>query len=146
MLAKELATGKECASNEHSIILNDIHTYMIIIKGTKLMSICFPVKIIEKNHIRKENKAHYVIREKDILSSIDHPFFVKLFFTFQDSHKLCILFRVKLWCWAVKLWNEIKCVFVKLIITLLKCSKLLIHQILPSVMQRMENYLDTFAK
>lgn len=94
MLAKELATGKECASNGHSIILNDIHTYMIIIKGTKLMSICFPVKIIEKNHIRKENKAHYVIREKDILSSIDHPFFVKLFFTFQDSHKLCILFRV----------------------------------------------------
>jgi len=49
------------------------------------------VKILEKNHIRKENKAHYVFREKDILSSIDHPFFVKLYFTFQDSHKLCIL-------------------------------------------------------
>uniref|UniRef100_A0A8C1CS79 3-phosphoinositide-dependent protein kinase 1 n=2 Tax=Cyprinus carpio TaxID=7962 RepID=A0A8C1CS79_CYPCA len=59
VLAKELATGKEYA-----------------------------MKILEKNHIRKENKAHYVIREKDILSSIDHPFFVKLFFTFQDSHKL----------------------------------------------------------
>uniref|UniRef100_A0A8C0YI35 3-phosphoinositide-dependent protein kinase 1 n=1 Tax=Cyprinus carpio carpio TaxID=630221 RepID=A0A8C0YI35_CYPCA len=59
VLAKELATGKEYA-----------------------------MKILEKNHIRKENKAHYVIREKDILSSIDHPFFVKLYFTFQDSHKL----------------------------------------------------------
>ncbi|XP_016361468.1 3-phosphoinositide-dependent protein kinase 1-like isoform X3 [Sinocyclocheilus anshuiensis] len=59
VLAKELATGKEYA-----------------------------MKILEKNHIRKENKAHYVIREKDILSSIDHPFIVKLFFTFQDSHKL----------------------------------------------------------
>ncbi|XP_052408215.1 3-phosphoinositide-dependent protein kinase 1 isoform X2 [Carassius gibelio] len=59
VLAKELATEKEYA-----------------------------MKILEKNHIRKENKAHYVIREKDILSSIDHPFFVKLFFTFQDSHKL----------------------------------------------------------
>ncbi|TRY86253.1 hypothetical protein DNTS_015828 [Danionella cerebrum] len=59
VLAKELATGKEYA-----------------------------MKILEKNHIRKENKVHYVIREKDILSSIDHPFFIKLFFTFQDSHKL----------------------------------------------------------
>ncbi|XP_067238596.1 3-phosphoinositide-dependent protein kinase 1a isoform X2 [Chanodichthys erythropterus] len=59
VLAKELATGKEYA-----------------------------MKILEKNHIRKENKAHYVFREKDILSSIDHPFFVKLYFTFQDSHKL----------------------------------------------------------
>ncbi|XP_016324236.1 3-phosphoinositide-dependent protein kinase 1-like isoform X2 [Sinocyclocheilus anshuiensis] len=59
VLAKELATGKEYA-----------------------------MKILEKNHIRKENKAHYVIREKDILSSIGHPFFVKLYFTFQDSHKL----------------------------------------------------------
>lgn len=57
--------------------------------------ICFSVKILEKNHIRKENKAHYVFREKDILSSIDHPFFVKLYFTFQDSHKLCILFGSK---------------------------------------------------
>ncbi|XP_051572245.1 3-phosphoinositide-dependent protein kinase 1-like isoform X1 [Myxocyprinus asiaticus] len=59
VLAKELATGKEYA-----------------------------MKILVKNHIRKENKAHYVIREKDILSSINHPFFVKLYFTFQDSHKL----------------------------------------------------------
>lgn len=77
--------------------------------------ICLSVKILEKNHIRKENKAHYVFREKDILSSIDHPFFVKLYFTFQDSHKLCILFTLVLSC-------EIKSVFVKLIITLLKCS------------------------
>nr|XP_055045884.1 3-phosphoinositide-dependent protein kinase 1a isoform X1 [Misgurnus anguillicaudatus] len=59
VLAKEQATGKEYA-----------------------------MKILEKNHIRKENKAHYVMREKDILSSITHPFFVKLYFTFQDSHKL----------------------------------------------------------
>ncbi|KAA0705434.1 3-phosphoinositide-dependent protein kinase 1 [Triplophysa tibetana] len=59
VLAKELATGREYA-----------------------------MKILEKNHIRKENKAHYVMREKDILSSINHPFFVKLYFTFQDSHKL----------------------------------------------------------
>ncbi|XP_036422693.1 3-phosphoinositide-dependent protein kinase 1a [Colossoma macropomum] len=59
VLAKELSTGKEYA-----------------------------IKILEKMHIRKENKTHYVKRERDILSSLDHPFFVKLYFTFQDPEKL----------------------------------------------------------
>ncbi|XP_072532523.1 3-phosphoinositide-dependent protein kinase 1a [Salminus brasiliensis] len=59
VLAKELSTGKEYA-----------------------------IKILEKTHIRKENKTHYVKRERDIMSSLDHPFFVKLYFTFQDAEKL----------------------------------------------------------
>uniref|UniRef100_A0AAR2LV20 3-phosphoinositide-dependent protein kinase 1 n=1 Tax=Pygocentrus nattereri TaxID=42514 RepID=A0AAR2LV20_PYGNA len=59
VLAKELSTGKEYA-----------------------------IKILEKMHIRKENKTHYVKRERDILSSLNHPFFVKLYFTFQDAEKL----------------------------------------------------------
>ncbi|MCJ8746480.1 hypothetical protein PDJAM_G00142260 [Pangasius djambal] len=48
----------------------------------------YAIKILEKLHIRKENKTHYVKRERDIMSSIDHPFFVKLYFTFQDAEKL----------------------------------------------------------
>ncbi|XP_029583631.1 3-phosphoinositide-dependent protein kinase 1 isoform X4 [Salmo trutta] len=55
VLAREQATGKEYA-----------------------------MKILEKMHIRKENKAHCVTRERDIMSSLDHPFIVKLYFTFQD--------------------------------------------------------------
>lgn len=39
----------------------------------------------------KENKTQYVKRERDLMSSLDHPFFVKLYFTFQDDEKLCIL-------------------------------------------------------
>ncbi|KAI4903361.1 hypothetical protein NFI96_010767 [Prochilodus magdalenae] len=59
VLAKELSTGKEYA-----------------------------IKILEKMHIKRENKTHYVKRERDIMSSLDHPFFVKLYFTFQDVEKL----------------------------------------------------------
>lgn len=33
----------------------------------------------------------YVKRERDLMSILDHPFFVKLYFTFQDDEKLCIL-------------------------------------------------------
>lgn len=50
-----------------------------------------PVKILDKRHIIKEKKVQYVSREKEVLTAIDHPFFVKLFFTFQDTDNLCIL-------------------------------------------------------
>lgn len=33
----------------------------------------------------------YVKRERDLMSILEHPFFVKLYFTFQDDEKLCIL-------------------------------------------------------
>ncbi|XP_048465672.1 3-phosphoinositide-dependent protein kinase 1-like [Rhincodon typus] len=59
VLAREQATGKEYA-----------------------------IKILEKRHIIKENKVPYVTRERDIMSRLDHPFFVKLYFTFQDDEKL----------------------------------------------------------
>ncbi|XP_043957611.1 3-phosphoinositide-dependent protein kinase 1-like isoform X3 [Gambusia affinis] len=59
VLARELATGKEYA-----------------------------IKILEKRHIMKENKVQYVKRERDLMSNLDHPFFVKLYFTFQDDEKL----------------------------------------------------------
>ncbi|XP_030645600.1 3-phosphoinositide-dependent protein kinase 1a [Chanos chanos] len=59
VLARELSTGKEYA-----------------------------MKILKKMHIRKENKSHQVKRERDIMSTLDHPFFVKLYFTFQDAEKL----------------------------------------------------------
>ncbi|TWW81425.1 3-phosphoinositide-dependent protein kinase 1 [Takifugu flavidus] len=62
VLAREQATGKEYA-----------------------------IKILEKRHIIKENKVQYVKRERDLMSILEHPFFVKLYFTFQDDEKLCIL-------------------------------------------------------
>ncbi|XP_071976501.1 3-phosphoinositide-dependent protein kinase 1 [Engystomops pustulosus] len=59
VLAKEIATGREYA-----------------------------IKILQKRHIVKENKVPYVTRERDVMSRLDHPFFVKLYFTFQDVEKL----------------------------------------------------------
>ncbi|XP_018089867.1 3-phosphoinositide dependent protein kinase 1 L homeolog isoform X1 [Xenopus laevis] len=59
VLAKELTTGRE-----------------------------FAIKILQKRHILKENKVLYVTREKEVMSCLDHSFFVKLYFTFQDDEKL----------------------------------------------------------
>ena len=49
------------------------------------------MKILEKRHIIREKKVPYVSREKEVLSRLSHPFFVQLFFTFQDKERLCIL-------------------------------------------------------
>ena len=56
-----------------------------------ILLFCFVVKILEKRHIIREKKVPYVSREKDVLSRLSHPFFVQLFFTFQDKERLCIL-------------------------------------------------------
>ncbi|KAI8492692.1 3-phosphoinositide dependent protein kinase-1 [Branchiostoma belcheri] len=48
----------------------------------------YAIKILEKRHIIREKKVPYVTREKDVLSRLNHPFFVKLYFTFQDTEKL----------------------------------------------------------
>ena len=37
----------------------------------------------------KENKAQYVKRERDLMSNLDHPFFVKLYFKMMRS---CVSF------------------------------------------------------
>lgn len=48
----------------------------------------FAIKVLEKRHIIKEKKTQYVTREKEVLLRIDHPFFIKLHFTFQDEDRL----------------------------------------------------------
>lgn len=48
----------------------------------------YAMKILDKRHIIREKKVQYVSREKEVLTAIDHPFFVKLYFTFQDTDNL----------------------------------------------------------
>mmetsp|Transcript_4 Transcript_4/g.3 ORF Transcript_4/g.3 Transcript_4/m.3 type:complete len:419 (-) Transcript_4:36-1292(-) len=49
----------------------------------------FAVKIIEKAHLKKENKARQALIEKNILAKLrDHPGTVRLHHTFQDTENL----------------------------------------------------------
>lgn len=48
----------------------------------------FAIKIMEKRHIKKENKIKYVMMEKNILSKINSPMIIRLFYTFQDQSYL----------------------------------------------------------
>jgi hypothetical protein len=55
------------------------------------MIVIISVKVLEKRHIMRERKTQYVMREKEVLMKLNHPFFIRLFFTFQDTDRLCIL-------------------------------------------------------
>lgn len=48
----------------------------------------YAMKVLEKRHMIREKKTQYVTREKEVLSKLNHPFFVRLYFTFQDKEKL----------------------------------------------------------
>lgn len=43
-------------------------------------------QVMEKRHIRRENKVKQVLTEKHVLSRVAHEFVVKLWFTFQVCH------------------------------------------------------------
>lgn len=48
----------------------------------------YALKVLDKRHIIREKKVQHVSREKEILTLLNHPFFVKLYFTFQDIDNL----------------------------------------------------------
>jgi len=64
------------------------------------MPLCLvAVKMCEKRHVIREKKVEYIKREKEVLNILGSnvkttaPFFVKLYCTFQDPERLCILFK-----------------------------------------------------
>lgn len=48
----------------------------------------FAIKVLEKRHIMREKKTEYVMREKEVLMKMNHPFIIRLFYTFQDTDRL----------------------------------------------------------
>jgi len=85
----------------------------------------FTVKVCEKQQIIREKKREQVRREKDalnILSNSGSSFFVKLYCTFQDAERLCILFKLTFEYYNfVHKFYIIRCISLKSICSLLWC-------------------------
>lgn len=60
----------------------------VVLATDKATKIQYAIKILDKRHIIREKKVQYVSREKEVLTLLNHPFFVKLYFTFQDKDNL----------------------------------------------------------
>eukprot|EP01016_Furgasonia_blochmanni_P055827 TRINITY_DN9404_c0_g1_i7.p1 TRINITY_DN9404_c0_g1~~TRINITY_DN9404_c0_g1_i7.p1 ORF type:complete len:557 (-),score=52.58 TRINITY_DN9404_c0_g1_i7:651-2321(-) len=48
----------------------------------------FAMKIIDKNFLSKEKKQYQVYVEREVLTKLRHPNVIKLYYSFQDRHKL----------------------------------------------------------
>nr|CAD2199112.1 unnamed protein product [Meloidogyne enterolobii] len=53
----------------------------------------YAIKVLLKSEIRREGRARYVLREKDIMALLTyfyggHPFIIRLYCTFQDNERL----------------------------------------------------------
>lgn len=51
----------------------------------------FALKFMDKKQCIEQNQHEGVIREKNILASIDHPFLLKMFASYQDDYNLMML-------------------------------------------------------
>lgn len=48
----------------------------------------FAIKVCDKKHILKEKKSEYIMREKAVLTRMNHPYIIRLHYTFQDTDRL----------------------------------------------------------
>mmetsp|Transcript_47583 Transcript_47583/g.143949 ORF Transcript_47583/g.143949 Transcript_47583/m.143949 type:complete len:805 (-) Transcript_47583:618-3032(-) len=85
---------------DRTIKLKDLTKFRILGVGTfgkvwlvshKKTGTPYALKMLSKREIIGHNQVEGVIREKNIMSSIDHPFVVNLICTFQDDRSLYML-------------------------------------------------------
>ncbi|KAM5563695.1 serine/threonine-protein kinase [Rosa sericea] len=62
--------------------------YQVRKKGT---SEIYAMKVMRKDKIMKNNLAEYMKFERDILTKVDHPFIVKLRYSFQTKYRLYLV-------------------------------------------------------
>lgn len=51
----------------------------------------YAMKVLNKNKILSQNIVRYVITERNVLSSINHPFIVRLYYAFQTDDFLYLI-------------------------------------------------------
>ena len=49
------------------------------------------MKVLNKDRVMTKNLKRYALTERNVLSAINHPFMVKLYFAFQTSTKLFLV-------------------------------------------------------
>lgn len=62
----------------------------------------YAMKILKKKYIEKLNKQRYAMIERDILKTMDHPFIVKMYHSFQNNKKLFFILE---YCPGGELFN-----------------------------------------
>lgn len=60
----------------------------VILVRYKVDNKLYALKMLKKKYIIEKNQEGHIMTEKAILAKIDHPFLIKLYWSFQDDKKL----------------------------------------------------------
>lgn len=63
----------------------------VILVRNKMNKKLYAMKVISKALLKKKNNVQYMKSERDILTMVEHPFIVKLYFAFQSEKKLFLV-------------------------------------------------------
>lgn len=71
-----------------SVIGKGSYAKVVLVKRKDDDSRVFAMKILKKKFLEKHKQETHVMIERNILVGVDHPFIVKLHYSFQNEHKL----------------------------------------------------------
>lgn len=89
--------AKPSPSSKEVVNLNSFHLLSVIGKGSYAKVVLvkkidtgelFALKALKKEYIEKKNQTAHVITERNVLVNINHPFVVKLSYSFQNEKRL----------------------------------------------------------
>lgn len=63
----------------------------VILVRNRLDKMLYAMKVLSKKLLKKKNNVQYMKSERDILTKIQHPFVVSLYFAFQSETKLFLV-------------------------------------------------------
>ena len=88
---------EKCSCLDNSVTLKTIHKVKIIGTGTygqvwlatdKKRKKTYALKILDKHEVIERSQEKNVVREKNLMTSLNHPFVIKIINSFQDKHSL----------------------------------------------------------
>lgn len=80
-----------------SLTIDDFSLLSVIGKGTyaKVLLVryvkndqVYAMKVLKKKYIAEKKQEFHIQTEREILANVDHPFLMKLHYSFQDAKKL----------------------------------------------------------
>jgi CRP-like cAMP-binding protein len=77
--------------------------WLVTRRGTKD---AYALKVQVKKQLIEYNQAEGVIREKNIMAQLDHPFIIKLVSSWKDENKLYMLLKMYQVCLLLALWTS----------------------------------------
>lgn len=70
-----------------SVIGKGTYAKVLLVKHVKT-DVVYAMKVLKKKYIAEKKQEFHIQTEREILANIEHPFLMKLHYSFQDAKKL----------------------------------------------------------